>query len=191
LYASILTRPEGDCNGKSDRNRGPGADDNLQPLAIRSSSPYDSSDERLPSIEPAEGSEPHMMIEHVALNVTDPVAMAEWYTRHLGMRVLRRLTSAPLTHFLADESGQTVIEIYHQAKMAVPDYAAMDPMLLHIAFVAPNIHAERDRLMAAGAKPDGEVTPTPAGDQLAFLRDPWGVTIQLVKRAQPLREGSR
>jgi hypothetical protein len=33
------------------------------------------------------------------------------------------------------------------------------------------------------------VATTPAGDQLAMLRDPWGVAIQLVKRAQPLMGG--
>jgi hypothetical protein len=27
---------------------------------------------------------------------------------------------------------------------------------------------------------------TPAGDELVMLRDPWGVALQLVKRAQPM-----
>ena len=32
-----------------------------------------------------------MDIEHFAINVKDPRAMADWYVRHLGLRVLRSL----------------------------------------------------------------------------------------------------
>jgi glyoxylase I family protein len=128
-----------------------------------------------------------MNIEHMALNVADPVAMAAWYTRYLGMRVLRRLETDTQTHFLADESGRTVVELYHQRHAAVPDYAAMDPMILHIAFMAPDIEATRTHLLAAGATAEGDIATTPAGDRLAMLRDPWGLALQLVKRAQPLR----
>jgi glyoxylase I family protein len=128
-----------------------------------------------------------MNIEHIALNVADPVAMAEWYTRHLGMRVVRRPPGPTNTHFLADESGRVVLELYHH-EAPVPDYAAMDPFVLHIAFVATDVKGIRQRLLAAGAANAGEPNTTPAGDELAFLRDPWGVTIQLVKRATPLME---
>jgi hypothetical protein len=30
------------------------------------------------------------------------------------------------------------------------------------------------------------LTTTPAGDSLVMLRDPWGIALQLVKRAQPM-----
>jgi glyoxylase I family protein len=127
-----------------------------------------------------------MDIEHVALNVADPVAMAAWYTEHLGMRVVRSLDVSPHTHFLADGSGRVVVEVYRQTVAPVPDYRAMDPFVLHLAFVTPDVRGTRERLLAAGAASAGEVTATPAGDELAFLRDPWGVTIQLVRRASPL-----
>jgi glyoxylase I family protein len=129
-----------------------------------------------------------MNIEHVALNVADPVAMADWYVRHLGMKAVRRITEAPHTHFLADESGRVVVELYHQTKAPVPDYAAIDPFVLHIAFSAADVHKERDRLLSVGATSAGDVTRTPAGDDMTFLRDPWGVVVQLVKRARPLVE---
>src|SRR5947207_298801 len=129
-----------------------------------------------------------MNIEHVALNVPDPVAMAEWYTRHLGMRVLRKVSAAPHTHFLTDEAGRSVVEIYHHTKASVPDYASMDPLILHLAFSAPELQSVRERLLAAGATSAGEVVTTPAGDVLAMLRDPWGIALQLVKRAVPLME---
>jgi catechol 2,3-dioxygenase-like lactoylglutathione lyase family enzyme len=127
-----------------------------------------------------------MNIEHVALNVSHPVEMAEWYVTHLGMRVLRSLPAAPLTHFLADQSGRVVIEIYHHAKAAVPDYFALDPLVLHLAFTTPDVKGTRDRLLAVGAVAAGEISVTGSGDEMAFLRDPWGVVIQLVRRARPL-----
>jgi glyoxylase I family protein len=126
-----------------------------------------------------------MNIEHIALNVADPIALAEWYTRHLGMRVVRAVEGPPHTRFLADASGRVVLEVYRQ-KAPVPEYRTFDPMVLHIAFVAPDIPRERDRLLAAGATDPGEIGRTPNGDELLFLRDPWGITLQLVKRATPL-----
>jgi glyoxylase I family protein len=127
-----------------------------------------------------------MQIEHIALNVPDPVAMAAWYTRHLGMRVLRHLGHAPFTHFLADESGRVVLELYQHTKAPIPDYASLDPLTLHIAFLADEVAADRQRLIVAGASPAGEITTTPVGDVMTFIRDPWGVALQLVKRAKPL-----
>ena len=44
------------------------------------------------------------------------------------------------------------------------------------------MEAARGRLVTAGAKLDGDIDTTPSGDKLAFLRDPWGYTIQLVER---------
>lgn len=132
-----------------------------------------------------------MNIEHFALNIAEPVAAAEWYIRHLGLRVLRALTESPFTHFLADGAGRTVVEIYAHPKASVPDYRAMDPLIFHIAFATVDVRGERQRLLAAGATSAGEVTETPAGDVMTFLRDPWGVPLQLVKRAAPLLPAAR
>jgi hypothetical protein len=41
-------------------------------------------------------------------------------------------------------------------------------------------------LIAADATIAGDVSITPAGDEIAMLRDPWGVPIQFVKRAKPM-----
>lgn len=129
-----------------------------------------------------------MDIEHVALNVPDPVAMAKWYTTHLGLRILRRIAEPPHTHFLADGCGRVVLELYHHPKAAVPDYFAMDPLVLHIAFTSADVSADRQRLLAAGASSAGEIKLTPEGDEMTFLHDPWGVAVQFVRRARPLQE---
>lgn len=127
-----------------------------------------------------------MDIEHFALNVPDPAASAAWYVEHLGMRVVRSLGAAPFTHFLADGSGRVVVEMYRHAKAPVPDYAALDPLVFHVAFSTGDVRGTLVRLLAAGASAAGEVAATPAGDEMVFLRDPWGVAVQLVRRAVPL-----
>jgi glyoxylase I family protein len=127
-----------------------------------------------------------MRLEHLALNVADPLAMADWYAEHLGMKVVREGPPPVNTRFLADSDGTIMLEIYHNPPDAVPDYAAMDPLLLHIAFVAEDVESMRTRLIAGGATPAGDVETTPAGDKLAMLRDPWGLAIQLAKRADPM-----
>jgi len=126
-----------------------------------------------------------MIIEHIALNVADPVAHSDWYVRHLGMCIVRKVDTGPMTRFLADSAGRTVLEVFHQ-DAPVPDYAAMHVMVLHIAFKVDDVRKERERLMAAGATSATDITTTADGDQMTFLRDPWGVTIQLVKRGTPL-----
>jgi catechol 2,3-dioxygenase-like lactoylglutathione lyase family enzyme len=127
-----------------------------------------------------------MNIEHIALNVPDPVGMTAWYVQHLGLRVLRKQEQAPFTHFLADEAGRVVLELYHHTKAVLPDYARLDPLSLHIAFTAVDVAKERQRLLDAGAAPAGDIVTTETGDVMTFVRDPWNVTIQFVKRVRPL-----
>ena len=127
-----------------------------------------------------------MNIEHFALNIPDPVGSAAWYVEHLGLRVLRSLSEEPFTHFLADSSGRVVMELYRHTKAPVPDYAATDPLVFHVAFVTDDVRGTLDRLLAAGASRAGDVAITPANDEMVFLRDPCGVALQLVKRAVPL-----
>jgi glyoxylase I family protein len=128
---------------------------------------------------------PVLRIEHVALNVSDPRAMADWYVTHLGMRIVRQVDGPPHTRFLADVAGRTVIEIYENTGARVPDYRSMNPLELHLAFdtVAPD--ADRDALVVAGATAVSE-DRLPDGSRLLMLRDPWGLALQLCARATPL-----
>ena len=128
---------------------------------------------------------PSLNVEHFACNVSDPVAMAAWYTKNLGMRILRRVETPPYIHFLADANGRVVIEIYNNPIDPIPDYAAMHPLRFHLAFAAEDPDAIRAALVAAGATFVDEGTLAD-GSRLAMLRDPWGLPLQLVKRATPL-----
>lgn len=126
-----------------------------------------------------------MNVEHVALNVADPVAMTTWYAEHLGMEMVRGMHEPPYTRFLADESRKVVIEIYQHDHIPVPAYAEMDPLVLHVAFSTPDADAEILRLTDAGASfvEDQRLSD---GTRLVMLRDPWGLAIQLCQRSEPL-----
>lgn len=125
-----------------------------------------------------------MKIEHFALNVADPVAMAEWYCEYCGLRVVRHIPQPVQTHFLAD-SDATVLEIYYNPRAKVPDYRSMDPLLFHLAMASSEPIADAKRLMLAGASFIEEVN-SQDGSHLLMLRDPWGTALQLCKRAKNL-----
>ena len=127
-----------------------------------------------------------MKIEHIGYQVSEPVKVAAWYVEHLGFRIVRKMEQSPWAHFLADDSGRVMIEIYNNPNAPMPDYALMDPLALHLAFVAEDIEGEHRRLLGAWATADGEIEETPAGDRVAMLRDPWGFPIQLCKRAEAM-----
>ena len=127
-----------------------------------------------------------MHLEHVAYNVPAPAAAAEWYSQNLGMTVPRKFGPPANGHFLASGREQVMLEFYNNSKVKVPDYHALDPLVLHIAFAVEDVAAVRTRLLGVGATPVGEISTNDDGDTLAMLRDPWGIPLQLVKRAKPM-----
>ncbi|MEZ6131957.1 MAG: VOC family protein [Planctomycetaceae bacterium] len=126
-----------------------------------------------------------MKIEHTALNVEEPVLMARWYVEHLGLTVKRRTSDAPYAHFLADDGDAVMLEIYGNRDVKVPDYRNMHPGELHLAFRSDNVAADCLRLKNAGATVVADVHQL-GDDTFAMLRDPWGICVQLVKRASPM-----
>jgi hypothetical protein len=129
-------------------------------------------------------------VEHFALQVTDPVAMADWYVEHVGWSVARSGGPPVNGRFLLDSSGSVMLEIYRNPRAAVPDHYGIDPLWIHFALVSDNPVADRDRLVKAGAQVVDDLQVTPAGDEIVMLRDPWGIALQLVKRAKPMVWGS-
>jgi len=122
-----------------------------------------------------------MKLEHIAFNVQDPPAVADWYVQHLGMTIVKSEGAPYHTRFLADDSGLMLVELYRNPPDAVPKYAEMHPLVLHLAFVSADPDADKARLLAAGAALVSEGHPD-AQTHLVMLRDPWGLAIQLCKR---------
>ena len=126
-----------------------------------------------------------MKFEHIAINVPEPRAMTNWYTNHIGLQIIRQEKEPPYTTFLADDSGNMMLEIYKNPPDDIPDYWQMDPLLLHLAFVSTQPGQDMNRLMEAGAKliVDERLD---ANSRVIMMRDPWGVPIQLCKRGSSM-----
>ena len=125
-----------------------------------------------------------MRLEHVALQVAEPAKMAWWYCEHLGMRIVQQVGDG--CFFIVDSAGQGMLEIYHNPAEPVPDYASRSPFELHVAFWSDDVQGDCARLVAAGATVFREPDDPAAAFQQAILRDPWGLPLQLIKRAKPL-----
>ncbi len=127
-----------------------------------------------------------MRIEHAGIQVKEPVAMADWYVQHLGFECVRSADSPVPVRFIADSGGRVMLEIYFNREASVPDHAAMDPLHLHVAFTCDDPGPTAQRLVRAGARLVSGPEIKPNGDELVMLRDPWGLPIQLCRRASPM-----
>jgi glyoxylase I family protein len=131
-----------------------------------------------------------MTFEHFALNVPDVRAMSRWYVEHLGFAIARSRDDAPYTHFLQDDAGRIVVELYTNPVGAITDFGAAHPLTFHFAVVARDARHERARLEKAGATFFVEDV-LPDGSVLIMMRDPWGVPLQLCQRTKPFPLTSR
>jgi catechol 2,3-dioxygenase-like lactoylglutathione lyase family enzyme len=126
-----------------------------------------------------------MKFEHFAVNVAQPLQMADWYVAHLGLSIVKKMEEPPYMIFMADDSGTIMLEIYNNSKAAVLDYQQLHPLTVHLAFVSDNPKEDKDRLLKAGATLfSNEFLED--GSHLVMLKDPWGLAIQLCKRAEPM-----
>ena len=126
-----------------------------------------------------------MRIEHLALNVPDPRAAADWYIAHLGMRLVRSGPPPKHGRFIADDRG-VVIELYDDPADRHLDLGNLGEATFHLALVSDDIETDMARFCAAGARQIGPINSSAKGDRLAFLRDPFGLTLQLAQRVEPL-----
>jgi catechol 2,3-dioxygenase-like lactoylglutathione lyase family enzyme len=125
-------------------------------------------------------------LEHIAFNVSDPIAAAQWYCEHLGMIVMRSGPPPVNVRFIADATGKIMFELYSNTAAPVLEFGSFNPLCLHIAFMSDDLKAVRGSLIAAGATVIDDSTMIPNGDQILMMRDPWGLSIQFVKRAEPM-----
>ncbi|QQS35311.1 MAG: VOC family protein [Ignavibacteriales bacterium] len=123
-----------------------------------------------------------MIFEHFALNVTSPKEHATWYVKYCSMKIVKSLNDYPFTHFLSDESGRIILELYSNNSSTVPDYFELNPLQFHFAFECSGLDETKLKLLNAGATLVEEIN-LPDGSQVVMLRDPFGVPFQLCKRS--------
>ena len=125
-------------------------------------------------------------IEHVAFNVPEPVSSVNWYTKNLGMKIMRKGAPPTYTYFIADSGEHIMMELFHNINFVSLNLPELSFMAFHFAFMVKDVEKIKDKLLDAGATLAQNISTTPTGDKVLMLRDPWGLPIQFVQRVQPL-----
>lgn len=126
-----------------------------------------------------------MRILHTMLRVGDLQRSIDFYTRVLGMKLLRKSENSEYKYTLAfvgygDEKDEAVIELTYN--WGVSKYE-LGSAYGHIALEADDIYATCDALRAAGAKITREPGPVKGGTTvIAFVEDPDGYKIELIAK---------
>ncbi|WP_342040797.1 lactoylglutathione lyase [Aeromonas caviae] len=126
-----------------------------------------------------------MRILHTMLRVGDLQRSIDFYTRVLGMTLLRKSENSEYKYTLAfvgygDEKDESVIELTYN--WGVSEYE-LGSAYGHIALEADDIYATCEALRAAGAKITREPGPVKGGTTvIAFVEDPDGYKIELIAK---------
>ena len=127
---------------------------------------------------------PDFTFAHTGLNVVDMDAAASWYVENLKLTIARKVEGTMT--FLADPTGRVILELYANPSAAVLELPATHWLTFHLAFLVDDPEAAAEKLLAAGATIYDAYKLTPAGDQMIMLQDPFGLSIQFIKRSQPM-----
>ncbi|MBF3238866.1 lactoylglutathione lyase [Aeromonas veronii] len=126
-----------------------------------------------------------MRILHTMLRVGDLQRSIDFYTRVLGMKLLRKSENSEYKYTLAfvgygDEKDEAVIELTYN--WGVSEYE-LGSAYGHIALEADDIYATCEALRAADAKITREPGPVKGGTTvIAFVEDPDGYKIELIAK---------
>jgi len=125
-----------------------------------------------------------MRLLHTMLRVTNLEASIEFYTKLMGMTLLRQSVNEQYRYTLAflgygEEKSETVIELTYNWDT---DSYDMGNAFGHLAIGCDDIYATCDSLKAAGATICREAGPVKGGSTLiAFVEDPDGYKIELIE----------
>jgi lactoylglutathione lyase len=123
---------------------------------------------------------------HTMLRVLDLDKSIDFYTRHLGMKLLRR-TDYPTGEFTlafvgyGNEKDNSVIELTHNWGQKEP--YSIGSGFGHLAIGVPDIYGTCEGLAKEGIKiprPPGPMKH--GGSVIAFIEDPDGYKIELIER---------
>ena len=125
-----------------------------------------------------------MRILHTMLRVGDMPRAVDFYTRILGMQLLRTTDRPEQKYSLAfvgygDESSGAVLELTYNYEV---DRYDMGGAFGHIAIGVADVAATCDRIRAAGGTITREAGPVKGGSTvIAFVQDPDGYKIELIQ----------
>ena len=127
-----------------------------------------------------------MRLLHTMLRVGDMQRSIDFYTKPMGMQLLRTTDRPEQKYSLAfvgygDESQHAVIELTYNYGVSHYDLGAG---FGHVAIGVDDIRGVCERVRAAGGKVTREPGPVKGGTTvIAFVEDPDGYKIELIERA--------
>ena len=126
---------------------------------------------------------------HTMIRVRDLEKSIDFYTRHLGMKLLRRKDYPSGRFTLAfvgygDEKDHTVVELELTYNWGQKEPYDLGTGFGHLALAGPDVYGTCERLEKEGVKiprPPGPMKH--GGSVIAFIEDPDGYKIELIERS--------
>ena len=130
---------------------------------------------------------PFTAVDHPAIACYDVRALAEWYCRTFGMRVVARNEADPpamVVGFGEGVSGGAVIELMPARDPGArpADLKRFQPGIRHVAFRVSHFDEAYAKLRAAGVAFTTEPGEAVGGGRTVLFRDPEGNELQIVQR---------
>ena len=123
-------------------------------------------------------------LEHIGIAVEKPIEMAKWYRDTLGFDIkFSAEYEEKGVAFLTDGSDRVMIELGRVPGVSPLITGMSHHLQLHIALKSDDPDREAEFLVSKGAKFIEKCPIRMPGENLIVLSDPWGNTIQLVKRS--------
>lgn len=132
-----------------------------------------------------------MRLLHTMLRVGDMQRSIDFYTRVLGMTLLRTTDRPDQKYSLTfvgygSEQEQAVLELTYNYGV---DKYELGSAFGHIAIAVPDAYAACERIKAAGGTVTREAGPVKGGSTvIAFVQDPDGYKIELIQAAHAGRD---
>ena len=126
-----------------------------------------------------------MRILHTMLRVGDMPRSVDFYTKVIGMKVLRSNDRPDQKYSLTfvgfgDENNEAVLELTYNYGV---DKYELGSAFGHIAIEVPDAYKACDAIKAAGGRVTREAGPVKGGSTvIAFVEDPDGYKIELIER---------
>ena len=126
-----------------------------------------------------------MRMLHTMLRVGDMKRSVDFYTKVLGMKLLRTTDRPDQKYSLAfvgydDEERAAVLELTYNYGVARYELGSA---FGHIAIGVPDVKAACERVRASGGKVTREAGPVKGGTSvIAFVEDPDGYKIEFIER---------
>lgn len=124
-------------------------------------------------------------IEHIGIAVEKPIEMANWYHETLGFNIkFSAQDEEKGVAFLTDSSDKVMLELGKIPNVSPLADRLNHHLQLHIALTSADPDKDAEYLVSKGAAFIEKCPIRRPGENLIVLSDPWGNTIQLVKRSE-------